>query len=65
MKVANYYPQENRLDLYGDNDILIRKFSGVLAHLNAVKIAATKRILLFMIIDSKLNKKANKIKEIA
>lgn len=65
MKVANYYPQQNRLDLFGDNDILIRNFTGVLAHLNAVKIAATKRILLFMIIDSKLNKKANRIKEIA
>lgn len=63
MKVANYYPQQSRLDLYGDNDILIRNFTGVLAHLNAVKIASTKRILLFMIIDSKLNKLVSRIKE--
>lgn len=60
MNIANYYPQQNRLDLIGSDNMPVLGFIGPDAHLKAINLVAQGKTLVFTIIDSKLNKTATK-----
>jgi hypothetical protein len=60
MKVANYYPQQSRLDLIGQDNIPSAVFIGVDAHIKAVNLATQGTTVIFINIDSKANQKTNK-----
>lgn len=55
MKTANYYPQQSRLDLVGEDNIPVVGFLGVQAHVKAVNLAAQGKTIIFTIVDSKMN----------
>lgn len=60
MKVANYYPQQSRLDLIGQDDLPIAGFFGIDAHVKAVNLAVQGNTVIFINIESKANQKPNK-----
>lgn len=60
MTAANYYPQQNRIDFIGDDNLPAGGLLGVDAHIKAFNLAAQGKTLIFMIIDSKANQTPNK-----
>lgn len=60
MKTANYYPQQSRLDIIGEDNIPTAGIFGVQAHVKAVNLAAQGKTVIFTIVDSKLNQNPNK-----
>lgn len=53
--VANYYPQEHRLDMIGDDNMPIAGWIGVNAHLKALSFVGSERVILFTIVPSRIN----------
>ena len=61
MTAVNYYPQQNRIDFIGDDNLPAGGLLGVDAHIKAFNLAAQGRTVIFMIIDSKLNQNPTKL----
>lgn len=56
MNAANYYPQKNRIDIIGQDNLPIGGFMGVQAHIKALKLVSQGKTIT-LIIDSKVNQK--------
>lgn len=60
MKTVNYYPQQSRLDIIGQDNLPIGGFLGVDAHLKAINLASQGQTIIFAVVDSKLNQNPTK-----
>lgn len=60
MKTVNYYPQQNRLDFIGDDNLPTHGILGVDAHVKAVNLAAQGQTVIFINIESKANQNNHK-----
>lgn len=55
MLVANYYPKEHRLDLFGEDNMPLAGWIGEVAHLKALSFVGSEKVLLFTILPSRIN----------